>query len=184
MSMPDEKKTWVALIRGIGPATHKVLTMKDLRRACEESGFDDVRTILATGNLIVSSSEDQIHIQKSISGIFRSAGLENEVFLRRPEDLRRIIATSPLGEAISRRPSKVLVLFLAAELTPAAVSDLCDQRHAEKIEIMGHEIFIDYVNGVAGSRLIPSLVERRIGRPVTARNWNTVLRLNKDVRSV
>jgi uncharacterized protein (DUF1697 family) len=38
-------------------------------------------------------------------------------------------------------------------------------------------MFIDYPDGVAGAKLLPAKIERLLGQPGTARNWNTVTRL-------
>jgi uncharacterized protein (DUF1697 family) len=38
---------------------------------------------------------------------------------------------------------------------------------------------VHYANGAGRSKLTPALLDRLAGSPVTARNWNTVLKLNE-----
>jgi uncharacterized protein (DUF1697 family) len=48
----------------------------------------------------------------------------------------------------------------------------------ERIMLVGDALWFHYPNGVARSKLTPALLDRVVGSPVTARNWNTVLKLH------
>jgi uncharacterized protein (DUF1697 family) len=151
--------------------------MSKLCAACEAAGFGEVRTVLSTGNLIFASAADEVRIREALSATIRSFGLANDVFLRRPDDFDRIVAANPFGDATVERPGKVLVLFFSKSLEADVALRLRKHRGPELIELAGREMFIDYISGIAGSRLAPAFVERLTGMPATARNWNTVLRL-------
>jgi uncharacterized protein (DUF1697 family) len=47
----------------------------------------------------------------------------------------------------------------------------------EQIAIAGREIYAWHPDGVQRSRLAKEISDRRLGVTVTARNWNTVVRL-------
>ena len=44
----------------------------------------------------------------------------------------------------------------------------------ERVAVRGDALWIDYASGVARSKLTPAVLDRAVGSPVTARNWNTV----------
>ena len=47
----------------------------------------------------------------------------------------------------------------------------------------GNAIWIHFADGVAKSKLSPALLDRLIGSTATARNWNTVLKINELIDS-
>lgn len=168
---------WIALIRAIGGATHRKMSMQALRDACEGDGLADVRTMLATGNLLVSTAEGDAALGARLRRILDGFGLCNEVFLRRPEELRAVLSANPFPEAAAERPSRLLVLFMARTATPEEIVALSEYSGPERMHVEGREVFIDYLDGVGTSKLTPAVLERRLGQPGTARNWNTIGRL-------
>lgn len=180
--MTADNNIWVALLRGIGPATHRVMPMSELRRALQDAGLGEVRTVLATGNLIFTCSANEQVVRGLVSKTIRSFGLENEVFLRQPDDLRRIAASNPFADATVARPGKVLVLFFEKSLRVDAASLFHKLRGPERIELADREVLIDYIGDIAGSKLTTAFVERLMGASATARNWNSVMRLSAIAR--
>ena len=49
----------------------------------------------------------------------------------------------------------------------------------ERIEVKAGAVWIDFASGVARSKLTPGFIDKCIGSPSTARNWNTVLKLKE-----
>ncbi len=186
MSGSENSATWVGLIRGIGPNTHKVMPLKELVDRCQAAGFGQVSSVLATGNLVFRSAEPETKLRRTLDEIVRSYGLTNEVFLRRPDQLQTVIAGNPNATAAAERPNHLLVLFLNESVAAEAAERLCGYEGPERIEVAGREIYIDYREGVGRSKLTPVLLERTLGQPGTARNWNTVaklLRLSSDLET-
>ena len=103
---------WVALIRAIGPATHKKMPMQQLRERCEAAGLSDVRTYIASGNLLFRSGEDAAVIKQRIDDVIAGHGLENAVFLRQPHELAALLSSNPFPQATLDRPNHVLAVFL------------------------------------------------------------------------
>ena len=175
--MGRSKATWVALIRGIGPTTHRKMSMQQLRDACSAAGFEDARTILATGNLLFSSSRSPRELKTRLASVIAAHDLRNEVFLRRPDELETVFRSRPFPDAASARPNHLLVLFLERKTGPKEIAALRGRAGPERIEASGREVFIDYAEGVGGSKLTPAVIERHLGQPGTARNWNTLRKL-------
>ena len=175
--MERQPSTWIALIRAIGAATHKKMSMQQLREACVSAGLDDVRTVLATGNLLFSSSADAARLKHDLTEIIRAHDLDNAVFPRQPHELDAVLRTNPFPEAASEHPNHLLVLFLESDVGSDKLAALRDYAGPERIAPSGREVFIDYVAGVGRSKLTAAVLERLLGQPGTARNWNTIQKL-------
>lgn len=175
--MSKSTNTWVALLRAIGPATHKKMTMQQLRDSCHAAGFDDLSTYIESGNLLFKSSLPKTKIHKTLVNILSNHDLTNVVILRKPSELQSLVVSAPLREAASKRPSHLLTVFFNRRLNQKAISGLLLRNGPERLEVLNREICIDYVEGVAGLRLTPAVIDKTIGQPGTARNWNTLKKL-------
>ncbi len=177
--MSETSQIWIALIRAIGGATHKKMSMTQLREACSEAGLADVRTVLATGNVIFRSSLQQHDIAAILDRVIAQHGLQNEVFLRRPDALRASLAVNPFPDAASGRPSRMLISFMKRAAFPSEAEAADAYEGPERIALHGLDAFIDYGEDIGTSQLTPVRLEKLLGQSGTARNWNTVLRLVK-----
>ena len=175
--MSKTKKTWVALLRGIGPITHKKMSMQQLRNSCRDAGFDDVSTYIASGNLLFKSELSKTTIQQSLCDILANYDLDNPVILRKPSELQRVIEAAPFHEASLKHPNHLLTVFFSKKLNKSAIDKLQSRDGPERIHALDRELCIDYVEGVANSKLISSTIDKIIGQPGTARNWNTLNKL-------
>jgi uncharacterized protein (DUF1697 family) len=174
--MKDAQQTWIALLRAIGPVTHKAMPLSKLCESCAAAGLNQVLSYIATGNLIFSSGLSERVIRRRIMEAIAGFGLNNEVFLRSPADLDSTIARNPFPDAARERPGKLLVCFMDEEVEHARLEDY---RGRERFKAIGQELYVDYTDGVGTSKLTPAIIERKIGQRGTSRNWNTVVKLAK-----
>ena len=175
--MKSSLSPWVALIRAIGPATYKKMSMQQLREGCERAGLADVRTYIASGNLLFRSGEDAAVIKGRIDEVIAGHGLENAVFLRQPHELEALLSNIPFQQASIERPNHVLAVFLERPADEDGLAALDRLPGPERIAAVGREVFVDYAEGVGQSKVTPALLERRLKQPGTARNMNTVRKL-------
>ena len=166
--------SWIALIRAIGPATHGKMSMKQLREGCAAAGLDAVRTYIASGNVLFRSGDDAADLRARIMQVIHRHELDNAVFLRTAQELGAVLRANPFPDATAERPNHVLAVFLQEPPSREGLSALLRHPGPERIAAAGREIFIDYVDGVARSRVTPAMMERHLGQPGTARNMNTV----------
>ncbi len=172
--MKSVQQTWIALLRAIGPATHKMMPLRRLCEACAASELNEVSSYIATGNLIFSSHVSEEILRRRITEAVAGFGLSNEVFLRRPAELNHAISRNPFPDAALERPGKLLVCFMDGAVS---ATGLADYRGPERFKAIGRELYVDYINGVGTSKLTPAVIERRLGQRGTARNWNTIAKL-------
>lgn len=158
--------TFIALIRGINVGGHKKLSMADLQAVCEELGYDDVRTVLNSGNVIFSAKKAAA--AQLETAIAKKSGTEARVILRTPAELENAVERNPLkGE-----PNRLMVMFLENEPKAAL-----DWPGPEQLHLDGRHLYLYYPNGSGTSKLTNAFIERKLGVAGTTRNWNTVQKL-------
>ena len=170
----------IALLRGINLGSRRRVAMGDLRELLTGLGYNDVRTLLQSGNVVLSSPESaaeaQAHIERALATRF---GFDIAVVVRTAAQLRKVVEADPLGKA-KADPKKHHVAFLsgppeAAALAPARAGDFGDERFA----VEGKHLYLWLEHGMQGSKLIKALGEKQLGVTATLRNWNTVTKLDE-----
>jgi uncharacterized protein (DUF1697 family) len=160
---------YFAFLRAINVTGRNVLRMDDLRELCTSIGFANVRTLLASGNVVFEAKRKPT--EKQIAEAIReAAGLDIKVMLRNEAELRSAVERNPFNPV--RDPARLLVFFL--DRAPAG---RIVYSGPETFHVDGREVYVDYVNGVGTSKLTSNLIERSLGVSGTARNWNTVTKL-------
>jgi uncharacterized protein (DUF1697 family) len=168
------KQTWVALLRGINLVKRNRIAMPELRRALEEAGYRDVRTYIASGNVVFrKQAADRKRLARALERLIEEQfGVRAAVVLRTPEELRRIVDAHPFG----RDTSKTHVAFLAEKPPAKAVKAVAKLDVApDRIEVRGTEVYLRHPNGYANARVKRTMLEP-LG-VATDRNWRTVERL-------
>ena len=90
---------YVALLRAVNVSGTGKLPMAELKRMGEECGFDNVRTFIASGNLLFTSEDSAKQVQACIAArIADFFGRDIPVFVRSA----RARSTSPTGRASDR----------------------------------------------------------------------------------
>jgi len=167
----------VVFIRGIGGATHGLVTMKQLEQAVARAGVGEVRSVLATGNFVVRSDLPAAAIAARFDQAMRRRGLERPLVMRTPAQLRRVLAAGADHPAVAERPSSVLVHFFGKRATAGAVEAIAAKATIEDVFLLGGELVVDFSDRVSDSKLKLEFFERCMGCDGTGRNWNTVLKV-------
>ena len=161
--------TWVALLRAVNVGGTGMLPMATLRALCTEAGFDDVRTYIASGNVVLRSALPAREVKTLLEeALAAHMGRPVTVIVRSADELATVQARNPFVEAPGNR---VVAVFLDAPPPADAVANAKNVQN-ERIATGAREIYIDYADGMAASKL--SVPAARAG---TARNMNTVARL-------
>ena len=168
----------IALIRGINVGSTRKLPMAELRAACVEMGLGEVRTYIQSGNLVLDHGSTG-NVETSLEDLIRARfGHDVPVIVRTAARWRALIDTCPFPEEAESAPKALHLLVCKKPPAKDAVAGLRKRaQHGEKIAAWGSEIAIHFTNGAADTKLSPTLIDRLVGSPATARNWNTVCKL-------
>ena len=168
----------VLLLRGVNLGPRNRVPMAELRAALEEAGFEDAKTYLQSGNVVVSSKAKLEQSARKVERLIKEHfGLEIAVVGRTGAQLARIVSRDPLGD-VATDPKRYQVSFLGGALPAASRQKLEQVRvESERFVVHGREIYAWHPSGVARSKLWAALAGHGLGVTATARNWTTVTKL-------
>jgi len=168
----------LALLRGINLAKRRRVAMGDLRELLETQGYEDVRTHLQSGNVLVSSPLAPRKLEAQLERqLATGLGIEVRVLVRTRAELAKVVERDPLGN-VATNGSRYLVSFLSKQLSAKVAHGLEAAEIApERLVIEGRELYAWYPDGVQRAPLAKLLADERLGVVSTARNWNTVTKL-------
>ena len=98
--------------------------------------------------------------------------------MRTAEEWRTIIADNPFRRQAKDDPARLLLILLKTAPTETRLSALkAAIKGRETVRPNGRELYVVYPDGIGRSKLTIALIERKLATRCTARNWNTVLKL-------
>jgi uncharacterized protein (DUF1697 family) len=168
----------IALLRGINLGSRRRVSMPELRALLEGAGYEDVRTYVQSGNVVLTSDVDPDELARELERLIADGlGVETQVVVRTRDELAAVVAHNPLAE-VAENPKRYQVTFLDGDPDPERVADLERLRHeSERMVVEGREVYAWLPEGVQNSKLWRALADGRLGVTATARNWNTVAKL-------
>lgn len=189
---------YVAFMRGLNVGGHQV-KMTDLKSLFESIGFQNVKTLLASGNVIFET--DSSNIQSRIEESFQKKyGYESRTIIRSIAEIERLIKLDPFKDINVTKNTRLYITFLNHRSdspdyvhagrhgvkTPSGknfkipytspdgtfkILHLSDSELSSTLELKDGKGTVDYM----------SVIEKEFGKDVTTRNWNTILRIMKAV---
>ena len=171
-------KRYIVLLRGINVGGNRPVAMAELRALLTGLGYENVRTHLQSGNVVLSSDASPEHTRQTIEDALAvSFGDGIEIFVRTRKELAEVVAADPL-RGVADNPSRYVVMFLsgkpdASALKAAKGADVGDEQFAA----VGRAIYLWCPDGLHNANLAKLLSEKRLGVSATARNWNTLVKL-------
>jgi uncharacterized protein (DUF1697 family) len=153
--------------------------MTDLRNLLAQLGFDDVKSLLQSGNVVFGSrARTGAELERFLEAeALKRFAIEIDFFVRAPEEWKSIIRQNPFRKEAELDPARLVVMLLKSPPQAADVAALqAEISGPEIVQAKGRQLYAFYPNGQGRSRLTNAMIERKLGR-CTGRNWNTVLKL-------
>src|SRR4051812_20298878 len=170
----------VALIRGINVGGHKTIAMADLRRLFESLKFTHVKSLLQSGNVVFDGNgRPSAQIEQLLEAeLVKRLRVEADFFVRSAKEWDAIVAGNPFRKEADADPGRLVVMCLKDAASAAAVTALQKAiKGRELVRATGKQLYIVFPDGIGRSALTNALIERTLGTRGTARNWNTVLKV-------
>jgi uncharacterized protein (DUF1697 family) len=178
----NDRVIYAAFLRGINVGGNTLIKMEDLRKAFESYGYRDVKTLLASGNVLFTAPEENTtalsrNIASKLKETFQHDIL---VIVRSMEELREIDARQPFKDIEITPQTKLFVTFISENKDHQDISINSMHDGFQTIRISDDTIcsVLDYRPGV-DAVLLMSKIEKEFGKKVTTRSWNTIIRLLK-----
>jgi uncharacterized protein (DUF1697 family) len=158
--------------------------MADLKKAFEKMGLKNVRTVLASGNVVFESEQKDtaVIIREIESGLKVEFNRDINVILRSLDDLKKLQLSEPFKGITVTPGIRFYVTFLSEKSRPRTMVNpsISPQKEFSIYHATTREIFsvIDLSKG-KGTPDLMNLLEKEYGSPITTRNWNTILKVLK-----
>ena len=174
----------VALLRAVNVGGRK-LPMAELRGLCGQIGWAEVATYIQSGNVVFGAAGKPEALEAALArAIAARFDLQVPVIVRTAAQWAEYPATNPFPKAGRAEPNRLMLLLSKRPPAPGAAAALQERAaEGEKVERAADALWIHYPAGAGRSKLTPSLIDRLVGSPATARNYRTVLKLQEMLAS-
>lgn len=170
---------YVVLLRGINVGKAKRIAMADLRKLLADLGFTEVTTVLQSGNAVVTGpdAEPDEHAATVRAGIADRFGMDVRCLVLTGERLCGIVDGHPFA-GIADNGSRMFAHVLSAAPDPALLAEhdpvALDPQHTR----LGDRVLYQWCpDGLLEAPAVGTYTEKYLGVTVTARNWNTTVKL-------
>ena len=176
------KTVYILLFRGVGGATQ--LPTAPLREALAAAGFENVATYINSGNAVVRTSLPRGQVIEKVAQICRAEfDFAKSIHALTLEEWSALIAGNPFPAAVSA-PKFLHAAVLAKQPEQKNIEAIrAFAKDGEDLAVVGKVAYIHTPNGYGKSRMAEKF-DRLIGVENTARNWNSVLKLEQLARNV
>lgn len=171
---------YVALQLGINVGKRQV-RMAILKELLEKNGFSNVKTLLASGNVIFDSEEKDIKkLTNKLDALMTkefSFTIQNIVKLF--SDIQQMVDNNPF-KAIEISPViKLYVTFLAEKSNPAIpIPYESPDKNFRIIKMTDNEVFsVKVITKESGTTDAMDILSKGFGKKMTTRNWNTIVKI-------
>lgn len=165
---------YAAFLRGVMPTNAR---MPELKRAFEKAGFGEVRTVLASGNVVFDApAGSEVALQRRAEQAMEEhLGRTFLTIVRAAGSLEELLAADPFATLHLPPEAKRIVTFLRTR--PKQLPALPIERDGARIfHLSGREAFTTYLPTPRGP-VFMSLIEETFGKDLTTRTWDTLKRV-------
>ncbi|WP_275006040.1 DUF1697 domain-containing protein [Promicromonospora iranensis] len=175
--------SFAVLLRAVNVGPGLRVTSADLVGAAEDAALGDARTLLNSGNLVVTAGTSGATRPADVARLVQDClgerlGQDVAAVGLSTEHLEAIARANPFSAAARDHPSQLQVHVPFGDLNEAGIARL-DLSNAGR-EMLGTGagvLYVHYVDGIGRSKLTPKVIDTAVGAPTTARNWNTITKL-------
>jgi uncharacterized protein (DUF1697 family) len=172
---------YVALLRGIAPTNPNMRNDK-LRGVFEKLGFENVKTVISSGNVIFESPSRSVKkLEETIeTALPEQLGFTSTTIIRSRGQMQKLVDKNPFQGMEHSQKSSLNVTFLKQKRKT-------DIKLPRKIEDRDYELLGMYDGAICSvidltSSRTPDLMvwlEKKFGKEITTRTWKTVGRISK-----
>jgi len=176
---------YVALLRAINVGGRNV-KMTDLCALFEQAKLTDVKSVIASGNLLFASRvSDAAALEQRIEAALRKGlGYDVPTFVRDADELDAVVAHDPFDASDPvLATDTVQVIFTRAPIDRARAAQIVALRtDYDEFHVFGREVFYRTRGRSSDSKIKPGAFARAFGDPGTSRNITTVRKLAEKIR--
>lgn len=162
---------YVAFLRGVSPMNCK---MPELKQCFEAAGFQDVKTLLSSGNVAFTATPAIVPVLEKTAeeAMAKHLGKVFQTIVRPSSFLQSIVQRSPFSAFDLPAGAKPVITFLRKPYEGRLALPIA-QDQASILALEGTEVFSAYVPDAKGP-VFMTLLEKTFGKDITTRTLETV----------
>ena len=165
---------YAAFLRGVMPTN---ASMEALRRAFEGAGYTNVKTVLASGNVVFDSRATTIPaLERKVEAVIeKGLGKRFLTIVRPVDELRRLLERDPYrGRA--KPEAKRIVTFVRG---PVAALELPIERDGATLLHLDKDVLFSAYLPTPKGPVFMALIEKAVGKDQTTRTWQTIEKVTR-----
>jgi uncharacterized protein (DUF1697 family) len=170
-----------AFLRGINVGGHAAMKMDDVRTTFESLGFNNVKSVLASGNILFETAPSDsaaltMKIEQKLKKMF---GHEIGVIVRTIEEIQELTDSNPFKKIPITPQTRLYVTFLSEK--PGKTFPVPFESPKKDFRIVGvsdtEVLSVLTLSPESQTTDLMSYIEKEFGRKITTRNWNTIVKI-------
>lgn len=171
---------YISLLRGINVGGHHKVPMAELRKEMTKLGFENVNTLLNSGNVIFDASlgQDEEFEEVIANHLEKIFGFPIPVLIRKSEVIIALIKNNPFKQIEVTKDTRLYISFLKEKPEINLIFPWTSNDGSYQIlEIRGRTICSVLDLAVTQTPKGMDALELLFGKNITTRNWNTINRI-------
>lgn len=168
---------WIVFLRAVNVSGKGRLPMAELRAALTDAGFENVRTYIQTGNLLISSPLKRADVEAKVEALLiREFDLDRPALAITRDELDAALSQNPYPQA-QEVPQRLHLMFLKGDVAfdAEAFQPLCD--NGEEFTLKDGVFYLYTPNGAGRSKAANRYEKFVKAQMITARNLNSCTKI-------
>ena len=174
---------YAAFLRGINVGGHKPVPMGKLKAALESLGFQNVHTLLVSGNVLFEApaAGTPALAKKIEERLKKTFGTDIGTIVRTIQELRDLAGSGPFKAVRVTPQTRLYVTFLPERpQSSLKIPYSTPEKDFQILRVTATEVCsVVIVSPARRSVDLMNILEKEFGKRITTRNWNTVVRVLK-----
>jgi uncharacterized protein (DUF1697 family) len=167
---------YVAFLRGINVGRHNKVPMAKLREVLEKQGFQNLKTLLATGNVVFEGEEKTINNLPKV--LQENFGFQIDTIVLPFETITAIVKSDPFQDIEIMPNIRLYVTFLGEKPKTGIIIPYYAKDGSYNItELTDNAVFSVLDIEKMGTTQLMNILEKEFGQNITTRNYNTVVKI-------
>jgi len=180
MNTDKTKERYVVFLRGINVGGHHKIPMSDLRNKLEELNFENVLTLLNSGNIILDAKAAPIETIERIiaTHLEKTFGFPVPTIVRSYKAIKELFYEFPFQNVQMHKNIRLYVSFLKNNTaTNLEIPWISDDKSLQIIDKRDNNIFSVLDLSITKTPQAMNSIEHFYGKNITTRNWKTIERI-------
>ena len=175
---------YIAFLRGINVGGHHKVQMVDLKKEMKNMGFENVITLLNSGNTIFESSNKQIgKLEELIANkLEKKFGFSIPTIVILADTIEEMFKEEPFQKVELTKDTRFYVTFLKKNTNPDLALPWVDDTLAFSILEVRERMVLSVLDiSVSKTPKAMKVLAQFFGKDITTRTWKTIARIVKKL---